>query len=577
LAALIHKGVVFEDCEPLGAHFSEPLGQWRPGYGSAEYKKRVPMGTIPAVVLLQPAVAGAAGAGAAATPFSLSESATICEWIEDCFPQPPLLPPVAEPNRRAQLRFALRYHDLHINPHVKALFRHCDPRQRDDDALEGTAAQLEDKLRQFDRQVVDPLGGRSLGDEVFDGEAFSLVDCCLPPTLLLMERLTAVLLRRSLLPAGGRLQRWLGVVRTHPTLSAVVAEAADATNAWLVRKQSGDDAAFEKDWWNIGRTSFGTGGGAGVGGLDVTTFGIDSDDEEGQEQEGACGTGGEEPAVEVALAAGIIAAGIRRWHPLSSLLAPAAAVSPASHELAETPSAEESVRCPVCLTSMIDAASLPCGHSGCLGCLLLATAHRVKSQRKCPVCRTEVQDPAALSVNIVLRDHVERLERPNKARAAESTIARRDHAARLADRGLHSYAAAALRRAAAGAPSAELKAECERDVDAMQLAVKDSMRLVLDWRYDFQSKIIKGEVYNYPGHEDGSPISTSTVVSACGNVMTTSSGSKYELGEVSPAFLRSLEQNGVDVAALDMANEPLQCLLLLDEDTRELLAQALPV
>ena len=31
------------------------------------------------------------------------------------------------------------------------------------------------------------------------------------------------------------------------------------------------------------------------------------------------------------------------------------------------------------------------------------------------------------------------------------------------------------------------------------------------WRYHFTTGVIKGEVYNYPGHEDAAPISTSQV------------------------------------------------------------------
>ena len=65
--------VQFDDVEPPGAHYSETLLQWRPGYGTAEYKRIVPMGTIPAIVVLEQD---------SDRPFVLSESSTICEWIE---------------------------------------------------------------------------------------------------------------------------------------------------------------------------------------------------------------------------------------------------------------------------------------------------------------------------------------------------------------------------------------------------------------------------------------------------------------------------------------------------------------
>ena len=63
--------------------------------------------------------------------------------LQERFPRQPLLPPNANIERRARIRFVLRFHDLYINPHVKELFKFCDPRQLTrPGALESTVAAL---------------------------------------------------------------------------------------------------------------------------------------------------------------------------------------------------------------------------------------------------------------------------------------------------------------------------------------------------------------------------------------------------------------------------------------------------
>lgn len=99
----------------------------------------------------------------------------------------------------------------------------------------------------------------------FDFEAFSLVDCCVPLTIILADRLAHALGQPSPVseravpgksdpePSRGRVKRWVQEVVKHPTLAGVVAEAEAATDEWLRRKLSGDDAAFEEGWWDVGR------------------------------------------------------------------------------------------------------------------------------------------------------------------------------------------------------------------------------------------------------------------------------------------------------------------------------------
>lgn len=149
LAALIHKGIRFDDCTPPGGHFNAEVGQWRPGYGTEEYKQIVQMGTIPAVIIEKEPMAAEGHCPAGAAPFVLSESSTIVEFLEDAYPLPALLP--RSPTQRAKLRYAVRLHDLYINPRVRELFGHIDPRTRDVKQVAAILDALRVALLQLDR------------------------------------------------------------------------------------------------------------------------------------------------------------------------------------------------------------------------------------------------------------------------------------------------------------------------------------------------------------------------------------------------------------------------------------------
>ena len=74
----------------------------------------------------------------------------------------------------------------------------------------------------------------------------------------------------------------------------------------------------------------------------------------------------------------------------------------ASRLMSDTPVSADTLTdlmCMICLDSMEDPATLPCGHSGCKGCLERALA---ACGGKCPVCRTVHRGP--LSTNIMLRN-----------------------------------------------------------------------------------------------------------------------------------------------------------------------------
>ncbi len=87
---------------------------------------------------------------------------------------------------------------------------------------------------------------------------------------------------------------------------------------------------------------------------------------------------------------------------------------------------------------------------------------------------------------------------------------------------------------------------------------------IREWKFHFTSGVIKGEVYNYPGHDDAAPISTSQVARAQGYVFFTHSGSRYQLADPADWFKREMQLRG----HWDEDN-PLETILQLSRETRE--------
>ncbi len=83
------------------------------GYSTPEYMAIVPLGTIPAI---------------RDGDFVVSESDAIIEYLEDRFPDPPLLGGDAE--ARARQRFLSRFYDLWFEPPLRSTFAHVGPPAR---------------------------------------------------------------------------------------------------------------------------------------------------------------------------------------------------------------------------------------------------------------------------------------------------------------------------------------------------------------------------------------------------------------------------------------------------------------
>ena len=148
--ALRFKGLDWQELPPPG------------GYGSAEYKRIVASGNLPALDH---------------DGFLIADSEAIAEFLEDRFPEPPLLP--ADPQGRAQMRERSRFHDTRLEPALRTLFGNLDPGRRDADLNARQSVAIAERLGQLARLL-----------DTAPELAFGLGDCGYPVTFAWIDALT---------------------------------------------------------------------------------------------------------------------------------------------------------------------------------------------------------------------------------------------------------------------------------------------------------------------------------------------------------------------------------------------------
>ena len=192
--ALMVKQVDFEERLPPG------------GYGSAQYRSIVPMGTLPTIQI---------------GDWTLSESEAINEYLEETYPQPAMLP--RDLALRASVRFLCRFHDLYLEPPVRALFAHVKPAGRVDAQVALRHAEIAQRaLRLAEWSQPQPYLLTS---------HISLADCGPLVTLPLAQQVLAACGQPLELPH--RLQAWLEQASLHPAVESALAPWRVATRAWL--------------------------------------------------------------------------------------------------------------------------------------------------------------------------------------------------------------------------------------------------------------------------------------------------------------------------------------------------------
>jgi glutathione S-transferase len=188
------KGVDFEERAPAQ------------GYRSAEYRALVPMGTLPAIQ---------------EGDWVLSESEAINEYLEERYPTPAMLP--QDLQLRARARFLCRFHDLYLEPKVRALFAHVKPAQRNPQTVLALRDDIDARLRQL-ASWVQPK-------PFLLTPTIGLADCGPLVTLPLATLVLAACGQPLTLPPV--LGEWLQTASAHPDVERALAPWRAATQTWL--------------------------------------------------------------------------------------------------------------------------------------------------------------------------------------------------------------------------------------------------------------------------------------------------------------------------------------------------------
>ena len=173
---------------------------------SAEYRRLYPPGKIPVLEV---------------DGLLIGESEVINEYLEERFPDPPLLP--GSPEERAQVRGISRVHDLYLEPALRALFPQATGAEPRDPAriVDGLAA-LQPQLDRLEAMLVGPFAA---------GAQFTLADCALVPTMMFASAMFRVFGVPAPFEGRPKLAAWWSACRERTAVQKVLGEIRQALAA----------------------------------------------------------------------------------------------------------------------------------------------------------------------------------------------------------------------------------------------------------------------------------------------------------------------------------------------------------
>lgn len=181
------------------------------GYGSPAYKRLIPAGTIPGFV---------------DGDLALSESEVIGEYLEERFPEPPMLP--KDPAARARARLVARWHDVRVEPPLRQMFAHMAPSRRD-------MAYVRDRAAEFQKRL-DQLPSLVMPRPFATGAALSLADVAWPATFVMAEHMLGAVDVAWTMPAP--VAAWRRALDAHPAVAPEVAAYHRAAAEWIALRST---------------------------------------------------------------------------------------------------------------------------------------------------------------------------------------------------------------------------------------------------------------------------------------------------------------------------------------------------
>jgi glutathione S-transferase len=194
--------VIYE--KGLNVEMVDPPG----GIGSAEYKKLNALGKIPALQLDNGQV--------------IAESEVINEYLEDKFPEKSLLPKDAE--GRAKVRSFSRFHDLYLDPPMRALLPQLFGRKLEDAFIQDKVTEINSRLDQLEAMMGAPWAS---------GDTFTLADAALTPTIFVMVNILPMFGAKGPLENRSKLAAWWRRVQEHPSTKKALGEFQAAMAAMM--------------------------------------------------------------------------------------------------------------------------------------------------------------------------------------------------------------------------------------------------------------------------------------------------------------------------------------------------------
>jgi glutathione S-transferase len=194
--------VVYE--KGLKVEMVDPPG----GLGSDEYKKINPLGKIPALDVDGQLIA---------------ESEVVNEYLEDKYPEKPLLP--KDPEGRARVRSFTRLHDLYIDPPMRAVFPKLFGQDLD-------AEFIEEKLNEVQTRL-DQLEGMLSNGPWATGDMFTMADAALTPTVFFLKQFLPALGSKDPFEGRPKLAAWWGQIQERPSTKKVLGEQGAALEAMM--------------------------------------------------------------------------------------------------------------------------------------------------------------------------------------------------------------------------------------------------------------------------------------------------------------------------------------------------------
>jgi glutathione S-transferase len=155
----------------------------------------------------------------------IAESEIINEYLEEKFPDSPLLPKTAE--ERAHVRTFTRFHDLYLEPPLRALFGQLNPKSRDEKIVNERLTEFNQRLDQLEAMLA-PSGFAA-------GAEFTLADCALAPTMFFATNMLPGFGAKPALEGRPKLEAWWKHVQTRPSVKKALGEMSEALAAVMKR------------------------------------------------------------------------------------------------------------------------------------------------------------------------------------------------------------------------------------------------------------------------------------------------------------------------------------------------------